>query len=92
MTIPADVTGEGEVKVKEIAAATYAVTRCTLQNIGEKWQALVTWVEESGRRNINHVQCLEECLNAAIFLPGAELSEEEIFERSSFDLYLPVNE
>jgi DNA gyrase inhibitor GyrI len=92
MTLSADVTGEGEVKIKEIAAASYAVTRCTLQNIGEKWQALVTWVEESDHRMSGSHPCLEECLTPEIFLPGAELSETEIFAKAEFDLYLPVNE
>lgn len=81
MTVANNVTGSGEVQVKQFPGGLYCVTRCTLANISEAWQALVAWAEQSKYKEGNGV-CLEECLSTV----PAE------FPVAVFDLYLPINE
>lgn len=80
MTVPEDVSGSGEIQVKEFPGGLYAVTRCTLGNIGEAWMSLIASVERSSSETGNG-QWLEECLSSA----PAE------FPDAVFDLYLPVS-
>lgn len=82
MVVGEDVEGEGEVVIKEIPARRYAVLRCeSLDVIGQRWQQLVTWFEDSPYRKPAHYhQCLEELLTA----PDAP------YEEYVFDLYLPI--
>jgi DNA gyrase inhibitor GyrI len=78
--VGADVSGEGEIEIKEVPGGTYAVLHCeSLAVIGERWQQLVQWVEASPYQ-IAPGHCLEEHL-AAIDAP---------LEDYRFDLYLPV--
>jgi DNA gyrase inhibitor GyrI len=85
MTLPeggseAEVTPADEIELKTLAGGLYAVTRCTLLDIGEKWQQLVIWGEDSAYEIAHHRQCLEE----AITPPGTP------FEEMVLDLYLPI--
>jgi effector-binding domain-containing protein len=84
MVVGPEVAGEDEITIKEIPARTYAVLGCEgLHVIGERWQQLVTWFEDSPYRKPPHYyQCLEELLTA----PDAPLEEY------AFDLYLPIAE
>ena len=84
MTVGPDVQGEGEVEIKEIPARRYAVARCeSLSIIGQVWQDLVTWFEDSPYQKPPHFyECLEELLTPPD-LP---------FEEYVFDLYLPIAE
>jgi len=59
-----EVQPEGEVKIKEFAGGLYAVARCQVradagQVIGETWQRLMRWCENSQYRLAHH-QWLEE--------------------------------
>jgi DNA gyrase inhibitor GyrI len=84
VTVNPDVEGEGEVTIKEIPAALYAVARCEgLENIGEVWKQLVLWFEDSTYKKPPHFhQCLENLLTP----PGTPVEE------FVFDLYLPIAE
>jgi effector-binding domain-containing protein len=84
MTVGPEVEAEGEITIKEIPAGQYAVTRCEgLSTIGEDWQRLVLWFEDSHyKRPANWCQCLEELLT-----PPGTPPEEFVF-----NLYLPVTE
>jgi len=84
MTIGPDVEAEGEITIKEIPARLYAVTRFKgLSNIGQVWQQLVTWFEDSPYKKPPHWhQCLEELLTSPDVPP----------EEYVFDLYLPLAE
>ena len=61
MTVPPDAVAEGEIKIGEIPAGRYAVTRCTLEEIGQAWRDLVAWVDRS-RYKYGPLQCLEEAI------------------------------
>jgi effector-binding domain-containing protein len=84
MTVSAEVDGEGEITIKEIPARRYAVTRCGgLHVIGERWQQLALWFEDSPYKKPPHWdQCLEELLT----------SPHVPYEEYVFDLYLPILE
>lgn len=80
-----EVEGAGEIEIKEIPGARYAVARCEgLQHIGQVWQALVTWVEDSAYQR-GPRQCLEECLPPAF-------ERDQAWEDYVFDLYEPIIE
>jgi DNA gyrase inhibitor GyrI len=81
VTVGPEACGSAEVTIRDFPGGLYAVTRCTLANIGEAWQQLVSWAEDS-RYEITQEQCLEECLDA---LAGGP-------ETSRFDLYLAVRD
>lgn len=78
------VSAEEPVEIKEIPAATYAVTRCVgLANIGRCWRELLAWFEDSPYvRPLQRPWYLEEPLSP--------------FERDTakwvFDLYMPIAE
>ncbi len=73
---------EGEIRILGFSGGLYAVARCEgLQNIGDVWQALVKWREDSKYKKAHH-QWLEELLTD----PGVP-PEEYVF-----NLYLPVAE
>lgn len=93
ITVGPDVKAEGDIKVKDFEGGLYAVTRCKLSNIGEAWQQLVIWQEDSPYQKV-HRQCLEECLNPEVFITseGKAASDESAYETVIFDLYLPVAE
>ena len=77
-----EVQPEGDIKVKSIPGGSYCVTHCPrLSVIGDTWQRLVIWREESGYATAYH-QCLEELLVAP------DSTEDEL----EFDLYLPIAE
>jgi DNA gyrase inhibitor GyrI len=81
---PETQAGDG-VKIMDFPGGLFAVTRCNLTNIGEKWEALVKWCAGS-RYTISHKQCLEEALT-----PPFEGIPQEM-EQIILDLYLPVVE
>ena len=84
MTVSPEVEGEGDVTIKEIPARRYAVARCEgLDVIGERWQHLALWFEDSPYKKPPHWdQCLEELLT----------SPHVPYEEYVFDLYLPILE
>jgi DNA gyrase inhibitor GyrI len=71
-----------DVEVKPFDGGLYAVTRCpSLTTIGETWQQLVAWFEDSPYHKGTH-QWLEQCLSAPSLPP----------EKLVLDLYLPIVE
>lgn len=84
MTVGPDVEAKGEVEIKEFPGGLYAVARCEgLDNIGQVWQRLVTWREDSPYDKGHH-QWLEE------FLSPLEVMDQP--DEYVFDLYLPIVE
>ncbi len=82
VTVGPEVEGEGDVEIKDFAGGLYAVTRFKgLSNIGEVWQQLVLWREDSPYKKGHH-QWLENLLTS----PDVPLEEYV------FDLYLPIAE
>jgi DNA gyrase inhibitor GyrI len=78
-----EVEGEGEITIKEFAGGLYAVSRCEcLARIGQDWQALAAWAQESPYTHGKH-QWLEKHISPAPSLPQ---SESELV----LDLYLPI--
>lgn len=75
----AHVVAGDDVAIKTFDGGMYAVTRCTLGNIGQVWKRLAAWRETSPYRFGNH-QWLEE----AIADSNANIEE------MVFDLYLPI--
>ena len=80
-----EVQAEGEMRIVDFAGGLYAVARCSprpgaFETIGETWQKLVTWREDSRYRSAGH-QCLEEHID--VTEPG------QVFD---LDLYLPIAE
>ena len=60
ISVGPEVEPEGEVEIKEFAGGLYAVTRCKgVENIGQTWKQLASWVEDSKYRWAPH-QWLEE--------------------------------
>ena len=90
ITIDSEVEPSGQVQVRDFEGGLYAVTRCTLNEIGPTWKALVLWRESSEYPEAHH-QWLEECLTPKLFLDMPEAgADEAMFEQASFDLYLPI--
>jgi DNA gyrase inhibitor GyrI len=81
ITVDADTPASGDVIIKDFSGGTYAVTRCNLTDIGEKWQALVKWAESSPY-TVSHKLCLEEALTPP----------QEDMPAMILDLYLPIVE
>jgi DNA gyrase inhibitor GyrI len=82
MTVGPNPRGGANVKIKDVPGGVYAVLHCEdLSVIGERWQQLVTWVDNSAY-HMSPMQCLEECLNPLEAGPA----------RSRFELYLPIIE
>jgi DNA gyrase inhibitor GyrI len=81
---PDTLPGEG-VQIKDFPGGLYAVTRCSLANIGERWQELVRWAESSPYTT-SHKLCLEEALTP----PFDGIPQE--WDQIILDLYLPVVE
>jgi DNA gyrase inhibitor GyrI len=81
-----DISGDGEVEIKEVPAGLYAVTSCklrgdpTCRDVSEAWLKLWEWVQSS-RYKWRVAQELERPLN-----PHA--AEEDLV----LELYLPVEE
>ncbi len=73
-----------DVQIKHFKGGRFAVTRTKLITIGEAWQRLVAWAEDSPH-NIAYSQCLEEALN----FPEDGNIDPEVFE---LDLYLPISD
>jgi DNA gyrase inhibitor GyrI len=82
ITVDQDTKPEGDVRITEFGGGLYAVTRFKdVNNIGEVWQSLVLWREDSTYR-MGHHQWLEELL-----------TEPDVpYEEYEFDLYLPIVE
>jgi DNA gyrase inhibitor GyrI len=80
ITVGPEVEPEGDVTVKAFLGGLYAVARCEgLSHIGEVWDELCCWREDSQYRAAHH-HWLEECLTS----PGTPLEEMIL------DLYLPI--
>jgi effector-binding domain-containing protein len=84
MTVGPDVEGEGDIAIKEIPSRLYAVTQFKgLEKIGQVWQQLVLWFEDSSYKKPPHwCECLEELLTPVDVPPEAYV----------FNLYLPIAE
>jgi DNA gyrase inhibitor GyrI len=93
MTIGAEVEVKGDVEIKDFSGGLYAVTRCTLHDIGEKWKQLVGWWEASTYDRGKH-QHLEECLTPDVLLDseGVSASDQSFWDKMVLDLYLPISE
>jgi DNA gyrase inhibitor GyrI len=88
MTVDAGVeAGEG-VEIKQVPGGLYAVAQCTLDEIGEVWQQLASWREDSEYKPGNH-QWLEEALSPELTLAPAGPGEMDI-SQFRLDLYLPI--
>jgi DNA gyrase inhibitor GyrI len=85
VTVDAETPATDEVIIKDFSGGTYAVTRCNLTDIGEKWEALVKWAESSPY-TVSHKLCLEEALT-----PPYDGIPREL-EQVILDLYLPIVE
>lgn len=85
--------GDGDVKIKDFAGGSYAVTSCTLKNIGETWQQLVVWRDSSKYRCASH-QWLEKVINPhEVIMPdGQRVDNETMVSTMILDLYLPIAE
>jgi DNA gyrase inhibitor GyrI len=79
MTVSPDIDASGEIKIKSFKGGLYAVTRCKLTHIGETWQALSEWCENSPHAFAHH-QWLEECITPV----GTP------FDEIVMDLFLPI--
>lgn len=80
--IEADVEPVGDIRIIDVPGGCYAVTRFEgLEKIGQVWQALVNWCENSPYQMAHH-QCLEHLLNPL----------ETEMSKYVFDLYLPIAE
>lgn len=85
MTVGPEIEEGGDISIKTFAGGLYAVTRCTgVQTIGNTWERLVSWFQDSGYEKGSH-QWLEEVLNPTFSL-------QEQLEEVVFDLYLPIAE
>jgi DNA gyrase inhibitor GyrI len=74
---------EGEAILKQVPGGLYAVRRCRgVSNIGQGWQRLAAWCEDSPYGMGSH-QWLEEHLS-----PPREIVEDELL----LDLYCPIVE
>jgi effector-binding domain-containing protein len=84
VTVGPEIEGEGEIVIKEIPARKYAVTGFTgLEKIGQVWQELVLWFEDSPYKKPAH---WHQCLENLLVLPTTP------YEQYAFDLYLPIAE
>ena len=82
ITVDPGAAPAGEIEIKMFPGGRYAVARCTLGSIGEVWQQLATWREDSPYREASH-QWLEEALSS---LADLESGSPDIV----LDLYLPI--
>jgi len=82
LTLPPDVEAPANMTIKDVPGGLYAVARFQdLAKIGQTWQRLVAWREESNYQAAHH-QWLEELLT-----PAERPPEEYVF-----DIYLPIRE
>jgi len=84
-----DVKASSDIKIKDFDGGLYAVTRCTLNNIGETWQQLVLWLEDSKYHKAQH-QWLEGTVKPEMIITPDGMMVEN-FE-AELDLYLPIAE
>jgi len=84
MTVGPEVEAEGDIIIKEVPSRLYAVTHFKgISQIGEMWQQLVLWFEDSPYKKPPHWhECLEELLTGPYVPP----------EEYVFNLYLPIAE
>jgi DNA gyrase inhibitor GyrI len=82
MTVGPDKQGDDDIQILDFPGGLYAVARCEgLSTIGDVWQQLVTWCEDSPYKKAHH-QWLEEHLSPLGVPP----------DQYVFDLYLPIAE
>lgn len=82
VTVPANITPQGDIRIVDFCGGLYAVTRFEdLDRIGQVWQDLVCWRENSKYKAATH-QWLENLLNP----------KETDIHKYIFDLYLPIGE
>lgn len=96
ITVDPDTEAQEGIKIIDFPGGDYAVARCEgLGEIGEIWQKLVAWHEDSRyKKPPNYYQCLEEVLNPYVFISreGTFNETEEAIQQVVFHLYLPVTE
>jgi DNA gyrase inhibitor GyrI len=82
IVVDPDVEPEGDVRIVDFGGGLYAVARCEgISNIGQVWQGLAGWREDSKYRGGSH-QWLEEHIGPA------EVSQDP--DTMVLDLYLPI--
>jgi DNA gyrase inhibitor GyrI len=87
VTVGPEAQGEGEVKVKEFGGGLYAVTRTSLAEITETWQAFFAWLEGTAYR-FGSQQWLEEAINFDLDQTVDQQGPENLI----LDLYMPITE
>ncbi len=87
VTVGPDAAPGKEVEIKEFGGGLYAVTRSTLAQITETWQALFAWRERSNHPFGRH-QWLEEAIHFDPMTPVDAQGPENMV----FDLYMPITE
>ncbi|HYG60262.1 MAG TPA: effector binding domain-containing protein, partial [Symbiobacteriaceae bacterium] len=80
VTVPDSAQPSGPVAIKQFAGGLYAVVTTYLYEIGERWQKLVRWVQESAAYELDERQCLEETVNTATMHS----------DNAQLDLFLPI--
>jgi DNA-binding transcriptional MerR regulator/DNA gyrase inhibitor GyrI len=80
VTIPEGCKVKAPMHTKDFGGGLYAVIATYLQDIGEKWNRLGTWVQESDEYEIGEHQWLEETVSPY----GAP------FDKLQMDLYCPI--
>ena len=64
ITVEPGVQADGEISIKELPAARYAVASvCGVDHITSGWQDLMAWIEKSPYTADPSIQCLEEHLS-----------------------------
>ena len=80
VTIAPDVETTADIEIKNFEGGLYAVLRCKgVENIGQTWQELMAWAENSSYQRSHH-QWLEEVLT-----PPPTPEKEFVL-----DLYMPI--
>jgi DNA gyrase inhibitor GyrI len=88
ITVDPAAQAEGEIRIKDFPGGLYAVTRCTLNVIGETWKRLVAWKEAS-----SYHWGAPPFLEAALTPPkSVDDIEARPFDEIVLDLYLPISE
>jgi DNA gyrase inhibitor GyrI len=82
VTVPDGIEPSGSIKIKDFAGGLYAVATTRLYEIGERWQALGRWVNESKDYGWGRHQWLEETVIPDVF-PD---------RNSQLDLMAPIHE
>ncbi len=78
-----EVEAAGEIKIKLMPGGKYAALRCTgIPGIGERWQQLAAWRENSSFQYDHSRQWLEEHLGPAL--------AQQVVDEIELDLLMPI--